>query len=124
LLTIVNDAPIVLACHRIEVSLAQKTLIVGLHQLVNGVGIAAELVVVHLDRARILLSAVYRLLFLIPSDGISNLRRRDRQRDHDQQDHEKHAEQQKPIFLPRSGSYPFRFGDSSHHWRSGSVCVL
>jgi hypothetical protein len=117
----VNDAPIVLARHRIDVSLAQKTLIVGLHQLVNRVGITAVLVVVHLDRASILLPAMYRLLFLIPSDGISNLRRRDRQRDHDQQDHEKHAEQQKPLFLSRFG---FRFGDPFHHWRSGNVCVL
>jgi hypothetical protein len=117
----VNDAPIVLARHRIEIPLAQKTLIVALHQLINGVGIAAELVVVHADRASILLPALYRLLLLIPPDGISNLRRRNRQCDHDQQDHEKHAEQQKPLFLPRSGS---RFGDSFHHWRSGNVCVL
>jgi hypothetical protein len=124
LLTIVNDAPIVRARHRIEVSLAQKTLIVGLHQLINGVGITAVLVVVHADRASILLSALYRLLFLIPPDGISNLWRRDRQRDHDQQDHEEYAEQQETIFLPRYGSHPFRFGDPFYHWRSGSVCVL
>jgi hypothetical protein len=121
LLTIVNDAPIILPRHRIEVSLAQKTLIVGLHQLVNGVGITAELVVVHANRAGILLSPLDRLLFLIPPDGISNLRRRNRQRNHDQQDHEEHAEQQKPLFLPRS---EFRFGCPFHHWRSGNVCVL
>jgi hypothetical protein len=117
----VNDAPIVLARHRVDVSLTQKTLIVGLHQLINGVGITAVLVVVHANRASILLPALDRLLFLIPSDGISNLRRRDRQRDHDQQDHEKHTEQQKPVFLPSSG---FRFGEPFHHWRSGNVCVL
>jgi hypothetical protein len=124
LLTVVNNAPVVLARHRIEVSLAQKTLIVRLHQLVNGVWITAELGVVNLDRARVLLSAVDRFLFLIPPDRIGNLRRRDRQRNRDQQDQEKHAEQQKPLFLPRSGLHPFRFGDSSHHWRSGNVCVL
>lgn len=87
MLTVVNDAPIVLARHGIEVSFAQKTLIVGLHQLINGVGIPAELVVVHTDRASILLPALYRLLFLIPPNGISNLRRRDGKRDHEQQDH-------------------------------------
>jgi hypothetical protein len=121
LLAIVNDAPIILAGHRIEIPLAQKTLIVALHQLINSVGIAPELVVVHPDRARVLLPPLDRLLFLIPSDGVGNLWRRDRQRDHDQQDHEKHAEQQKTLFLPRPA---FRFGDPSHHWRSGSVCVL
>jgi hypothetical protein len=117
----VNDAPIVLARHRIEIPLPQKTLIVRLHQLIDGVGKTSKFVVVHPDRASILLPALYRLLLLISPDGISNLRRGHRQRDHHQQDHEEYAEQQEPLFLPRSG---FRFGDSSHHWRSGKVCVL
>jgi hypothetical protein len=117
----VNDAPIVLARHRIEIPLAQKTLIVRFHQLIDGVGKTSKFVVVHPDRASILLPALYRLLFLVPADGIGNLRRRDRQRDHHQQDHEEYAEQQEPFFLPRSG---FRLEDPVFHWRSGNVCVL
>ena len=98
-LAIVNDAPVVLAGHRIEITLAQETLIVGLHQLVNGVGIAAVFVVIDLDRPGILLAAMYGFFFLIAADGIRHLGRRDRQRDHNQQDHEQNAEQQKALFL-------------------------
>ena len=120
-----NDAPIVFARHRIEVALAQKTHIVCLlNQLIDGVGITAKRVVIHANRARVLLAPLYRLFFFIAPNGIRNLRCRDRQRDRDQQDHEQYAEQQKPIFLLPSGLHRFRFGDLSHHWRSGSDCVL
>jgi hypothetical protein len=65
--------------------------------LVDAVGIIAVRRVVQLDRAGILLSALYRFLFLIAADGFSHLGRRYGQRHRDQQDHEKNAKQEKSI---------------------------
>lgn len=94
-----NNAPVVLAGHGVEIPLAQETLIVRLHQLVDAVGITVVLCVIILDRAGILLSAVYRFLFLIAADLFRYLGRRYRQRKRDQQDHEKNAEQEKSLLV-------------------------
>ena len=54
-LAIVDDAPVVFPGHGIQISLAQETLIVRLHQLVDGAGITAIFVEIHLDSPGILL---------------------------------------------------------------------
>lgn len=121
LLAVVNNAPIVLPGHGIQVALAQKTLIVRLHQLINRIGIAAVLIEIDLDSPGILLPAVHRLYFLIAADRFCHLGRGDGQRHREQQHHKQNAEQKKSVFL--SGTAWSRIWLESH-WRSGSVCVL
>jgi hypothetical protein len=95
----VNDPPVVLPGHGVEIALAQKALIVRLHQLVDGVGITIVLRVIHVDRTGILLSALYGLLFLIAADLFRHLGRCYSQRDHDEQDHDQDAEQEKALLV-------------------------
>jgi hypothetical protein len=99
----VDDAPVIFAGHRIQITLAQEALIVRFHQLVDGVGITAVFRVVHLDRPGILLPTVDRFDFLITANGFSHLGCRDGQRHHDEQDHKENAEQQKSFFVSRPG---------------------
>jgi hypothetical protein len=117
----VDDAPVVLPGHGIQVTLAQEALIVRLHQLVNGVGITAIFVEINLDRTGILQSAVDRFNFLIAPDRFRHLGRRDSQRYQNEQNHEQNPEQQEAIFLAKAKR--FRICVCAH-WRRGSVCVL
>ena len=121
-LAIVDDAPVVFPGHRIQIALAQKTLIVRLHQLVDGVGITAVFVVVHLDRPGILLSAVDGFNFLIAADRFRHLGRRDGQRQHNQQHHEQERRAAESL-LPVRRAGLCRICVCAH-WRRGSVCVL
>ena len=50
----VNDAPVVFSGEGIEVALTQETLPVGIHQLIDRAGIAAELFVIKLDGTPVL----------------------------------------------------------------------
>jgi hypothetical protein len=116
-----NNAPIVLPGHGIEVALAQKALVIRLHQLIDRIGIAPVLIEIDLDGPGILQTAVHCFYFLIAADRLSHLGRGNGQRDRDQQHHKQNAEQQKALFLP--GLAWSRIWLKSH-WRSGSVCVL
>jgi hypothetical protein len=53
------------------------------------------------DRAGILLSALYSLLLLIAADGFSYLGRRYGQRNRDQQDHDKNADEEKSLLVSK-----------------------
>ena len=63
-----NDLPIVLACHGIDVSLAQKTYVVGVLKLFDAGGITPKLLVVAANCPRILCSAVDQLGFAFALD--------------------------------------------------------
>jgi hypothetical protein len=64
-----DDAPVILAGHRVEITLAQKALVIhALGQLIDAVGIAPRLVVKKLNRPGVLLAAMNRFLFLIPAN--------------------------------------------------------
>jgi hypothetical protein len=117
--SVMNDAPIILAGHRVEITLAQEALVVyALDQLVHVVGIAPGLVVKKLNRPGVLLAPMNRFLFLVPANRFGHLGRGNGQRQRDQQDHEQHSKQQESFLVPG-----FRIGPGGH-WRSGSVCVL
>jgi hypothetical protein len=98
----VDDAPVVFPGHGIEITLAQETLIVRLHQLVDGAGIPTVFVEIHLNCPGILQSAVDRFNFLIAPDRFRHLGRRDSQRYQNEQNHEQNPEQQEAIFLPKA----------------------
>jgi hypothetical protein len=111
----VNDAPVIFPGHRIEVSFSQKTLIVCVHQLVDGVGVAASRVVEKLNRARVLAAAMDGLFFFVPANRLGYLGCGNRQRERDQQDHEEDPEQQEAPFLYGSvGSVARRIGFCHH----------
>jgi hypothetical protein len=103
LLSVVDDAPVILAGHGIEVALAKKALIVRFHQLVDRIRVAAVFVVVDLNRPRILHTSMHRFDFFIPANRFRNLGCRDRERDQNKQSHEKDAEQQKTLLLFQPG---------------------
>jgi hypothetical protein len=56
-----NDAPVVLSSHRIEVALSEEALPIGVHQLIDAVRVAAKFLVIQLDGAPVLLAAMDRL---------------------------------------------------------------
>jgi hypothetical protein len=97
----VDDPPVVLPRHGVFIALAQEAHIIRLHQLVDAIGITVVLPEIILDRAGVLLSAVYRFLFLIAADGLSYLGRRYGQRNRDQQDHNKNANQEKSLLVSK-----------------------
>ena len=63
--TDVNRPPFVLAGHGIFVALPQEALAVGVFQIVDLRGVFAELTVVKLNGALVLLAAIHQKLFLI-----------------------------------------------------------
>jgi hypothetical protein len=113
-----NQPPIILPSHGIQIPLAQKTLIIRLHQLVNRTRITPGLGVKHPDRPRILLPAVHRLHFLIATNRFRHLGRRHRQSNQQQHQKKQNPQQQKSTLLLHAG-----LGRTSH-WRKGNVCVL
>jgi hypothetical protein len=106
----VNQPPIILPRHGVQIPLAQKALVVGFHKLVDIVGIAASLVIEELNCPGILHPAMNSFFFLVPSDGVRDLGRRNRQREQNQQGHKEHTEQQEPFLLRRSRARRVDFG--------------
>jgi len=64
----VDQPPVVLARDGVLVSLAQKADLVGLFKLLDVRRVGAELLVIKLDRAPVLQSALHRLLLLVALD--------------------------------------------------------
>lgn len=64
----VKHVPFAIGAHGVFVLAAQKTQAVGIEQVLDGVGIVAELAVVKPDGARILLAAVDHLLLAVALD--------------------------------------------------------
>jgi hypothetical protein len=77
----VHQLPVILAGHGIEIAAAQKANIVGLHQLIDGRGEGAELLVVQLDRTLVLQPALDRFLLAISLDRFGDARRGDGERE-------------------------------------------
>jgi hypothetical protein len=94
-----DQTPIVLAGERIEITLAQETLAVGVHQLVDGAGVAAILSVIQADGADVLFASLNGLHFLVAPQFGRNLGRRNRQSQQNENEHEKHREHDEPILM-------------------------
>jgi hypothetical protein len=95
-----DQTPVVLAGHRIEITLAQETLaVVGVRQLVDGVGVAAILFVIEADGADVLFASLNGLHFLVAPQFGRNLGRRNRQSQQNENEHEKHREHDEPILM-------------------------
>lgn len=88
-----DDLPVVLAGHRIDIAFAKEADVVCVLKLVDGGWVAAEFLVIELDGARVLLSAMDQLLFAIALNACSDARSSHSEGDQDQHDHEKHGEQ-------------------------------
>jgi hypothetical protein len=104
-----NETPVVFPGDRIEIALAQETLIVSLDELVDGVGVAAVFFVVDLDGAGVLFPPVYGFDFLIAAQVFRHSGRCYGEREQNQHQHEENAEQQKPVLPPRSGLWSAGF---------------
>ena len=65
----IDDLPVIFAGHGIGVALAQKAYVVGVLQLIDGRRVASEFLVVELDGACVLLSAVDQLIFAVTLNG-------------------------------------------------------
>jgi hypothetical protein len=95
-----DQTPVVLAGHRIEITLAQETLaVVGVRQLVDGVGVAAILFVIEADGADVLFASLDGFRFLVAAQFGRDLGRRNRQGQHNKQDHDQHRKQDEAFLM-------------------------
>lgn len=88
----VNDLPVVLAGHGVDVALAQEAHVVGVFQLGDGAWVAAEFLVIELDGALVLLSAMEQLIFLVALNGSGDTRHGHGERDQNQRHHEQNGQ--------------------------------
>jgi hypothetical protein len=80
----VNNAPVILPRHGVEIALAQEALVLGLDQLVDGAGIPPVLGVEDTNCPGILHSPVHGFGFLIAADLFRHLWRGHGQRHENQ----------------------------------------
>lgn len=88
-----DDLPVVLTCHWVDIALAQEADIVGLLKLVNRRWISPEFLVIQLDGASVLFAAMNQFVFAVALNAGSDARRSHGQRDEQQHHHEKHSQQ-------------------------------
>jgi hypothetical protein len=89
----VNDLPIILARHGVDVTLAQEANIVRVLELADGRRVASELFVIELDRPLVLQAAMDELILLVALNIRGDARGSDGQRDQNQHRHEDDREQ-------------------------------
>ena len=96
-----DQTPVVLTGNRIEITLAQKTLACasGVHQLVDGAGIGAIFSVIEADGADVLFASLDGFRFLVAAQIGRDLGRRNRQGQHNQQEHDEHCEQDVTVLM-------------------------
>ena len=88
----VNDSPVILAGHGVNIALAQEANVVAVLKLADGRRVAAKLFVVELERANVLLSAMYQFVFAVTLNVRCDARDGYGQPDQDEHDHEEHYE--------------------------------
>jgi hypothetical protein len=88
-----DGLPVGLASERIGVLLAEEAELVGLDQLVDRGRIGSEFLVVKLESALVLLSAVDRLQLFVALDGHGDLGRGDGQTDKHDHRHKNHHQE-------------------------------
>jgi hypothetical protein len=93
----VDQPPVRLPRHWIDVLLPQKPYVVRLLQHVHIARIVSELAVVKLDRANILIAAMDRLHLAVAPQLVRNLRSRHAQRQQHQKDQHDRSEQHEPL---------------------------
>jgi hypothetical protein len=95
-----NQLPVRFARHRIGIALPQIAHIVRLFQLFNRAWIMLILDVIPSNRLHILVTAMDRLNLLIPTQLLSDTRRRDAQDQQNEEDGHNQADEHEAFLLP------------------------